>query len=126
MRGRVSRAECRGPGTAQRATVRARFRSRSVLGTECFACGPSRLWSQTELGGRLSGAGADEIAPAGDSRGDGRGQLLVSLRGERRDGHDPVAKDNSAKLRASSGVQRLLVPAALGPWPLALPTRRFG
>ncbi len=83
-------------------------------------------WSQNELGERLSGAGADEIAPAGDSRGDGRGQLLVSLRGERRDGHDPVAKENRAKLRAPSGAQRSLVPAALGPSPLALPVRRFG
>ena len=86
----------------------------------------SEPWSQNELGGGLSGAGADEIAAAADSRGDGRGQLLLPLRGGRRDGHDPVAKESSAKLRAPSAIQRLLVPAALGPRPSALPIRRFG
>ncbi len=52
---------------------------------------------QVELGGRLSWAGTWDVGPTADSRGDGRGRLFGSLRGERRDGHGLVAREGLAR-----------------------------
>jgi UDP-N-acetylmuramyl pentapeptide synthase len=43
--------------------------------------------------GRLSATDNGAAGSVADSRGDGRGRLFAPLRGERRDGHDAVARD---------------------------------
>jgi hypothetical protein len=61
------------------------------------------------FGGRLSAAGTGAARRIADSRGDGRGRWFASLRGERRKGHDTVARELIAVVRSGRGPR----PAAL-------------
>jgi hypothetical protein len=62
------------------------------------------------FGGRLSTAGTGAAGSVADSRGDGRGRWFASLRGERRKGHDAVARESIAVVRSARGPRPSALP----------------